>query len=378
MKKNGFIATSILYAFFLVFVALFVGLILAYMNNQLLISKINDKARDTLSNINNTQMSSLKVGDFVSFKNNNNLRVSDLDARANIDPSTIADEAHHRLPLNSNSKWIVVSKTVNSNNTTTLTLIGDLDALNKSIETQYSHARVPKIQNISINVLRELNGNTSIYPDYSENALARSLLIYDNVNGSNKNNLNFDILDTKLLYQIKNDSSIPENIKSEIFNVKGSYLIHNDLTSGDVGGQYSLNYQDGYYVYQAYNLTSYIGDPNTARSVIQSSCLGSINSNNGTPVASYDNSNPFGYINLSDASRVNETDQTLINEKYVDYCYYSNPTSDLYTTLDTAYDYIRLKMNIVVSNDSNVANYIYGGDGTTINPYIVTDGVRQA
>ncbi len=36
MKKNGFIATSILYTFFLVFLSLFVALIANYLHNRML------------------------------------------------------------------------------------------------------------------------------------------------------------------------------------------------------------------------------------------------------------------------------------------------------------------------------------------------------
>ena len=51
MKKNGFIATSILYSIFLVFLTLFLALILAYLHNQILLQKINDAAKSNLLKI---------------------------------------------------------------------------------------------------------------------------------------------------------------------------------------------------------------------------------------------------------------------------------------------------------------------------------------
>ena len=43
MKKDGFIATSVLYSFFLIFITLFVALIMNYLHNQVLIKKIDSE-----------------------------------------------------------------------------------------------------------------------------------------------------------------------------------------------------------------------------------------------------------------------------------------------------------------------------------------------
>jgi len=48
MKRNGFIATSILYSFFLIFITLFVALITNYLHNQVLISALDEASCDIL------------------------------------------------------------------------------------------------------------------------------------------------------------------------------------------------------------------------------------------------------------------------------------------------------------------------------------------
>ena len=77
MKKNGFIATSILYTFFLVFLSLFVALIANYLHNRILLAKIDEKSREILYGINNTKLSDLEVGDHIKFKSDDNLLNSD-------------------------------------------------------------------------------------------------------------------------------------------------------------------------------------------------------------------------------------------------------------------------------------------------------------
>ena len=62
MKRNGFIATSILYSFFLVFITLFVSLVANYIHNQVLIRRQNEEARAKLAQINNMDISQISVG----------------------------------------------------------------------------------------------------------------------------------------------------------------------------------------------------------------------------------------------------------------------------------------------------------------------------
>ncbi|MDD4705999.1 MAG: hypothetical protein PHS24_02135 [Bacilli bacterium] len=65
MKKNGFIATSLLYSFFLVFCALLLALVASYAHNRLLLNNLVNNTKLELSNINNRSASDLKVGDYL-------------------------------------------------------------------------------------------------------------------------------------------------------------------------------------------------------------------------------------------------------------------------------------------------------------------------
>lgn len=65
MKKNGFIATSLLYSFFLIFCALLLTLVASYAHNRLLLNNIINNTKLELSDINNRSASKLKVGDYL-------------------------------------------------------------------------------------------------------------------------------------------------------------------------------------------------------------------------------------------------------------------------------------------------------------------------
>ncbi len=63
MRKNGFIATSLLYSFFLVFCALLVGLVGNYLHNQILLNNVIDGVKEDLSR--KLTIADVKVGDRV-------------------------------------------------------------------------------------------------------------------------------------------------------------------------------------------------------------------------------------------------------------------------------------------------------------------------
>ena len=52
-------------SFFLIFITLFVALVMNYLHNQVLISKIDDEAWDFLNGVKNTKITDLKVGDYI-------------------------------------------------------------------------------------------------------------------------------------------------------------------------------------------------------------------------------------------------------------------------------------------------------------------------
>lgn len=80
MKKNGFIATSLLYSFFLIFCALLLTLVASYAHNRLLLNNIINNTKSELSDINNRTASKLKVGDYLKmslFSNEKYINVQD-------------------------------------------------------------------------------------------------------------------------------------------------------------------------------------------------------------------------------------------------------------------------------------------------------------
>lgn len=47
-KQNGFIATSLLYTFFLAFIGLFVGMITIYLQNRVYLIKLEDSSKNSI------------------------------------------------------------------------------------------------------------------------------------------------------------------------------------------------------------------------------------------------------------------------------------------------------------------------------------------
>ena len=70
MKKNGFIATSLIYSFFLIFVTLFLTIIADYLQNKVLLNTIEKGIKDQINN--SMGIKDFEVGDMVSFDNSAN------------------------------------------------------------------------------------------------------------------------------------------------------------------------------------------------------------------------------------------------------------------------------------------------------------------
>ena len=47
-KQNGFIATSLLYTFFLAFIGLFIGMITIYLQNRVYLIKLEDSSKNSI------------------------------------------------------------------------------------------------------------------------------------------------------------------------------------------------------------------------------------------------------------------------------------------------------------------------------------------
>lgn len=351
MKRNGFIATSILYSFFLVFISLFIALILNYVHNQLLISRINEKAQTKLSEINNTKISDLEVGDFVTIAN---------------DYTILTSEREH--PLNSDAKW-VVARIDTSGTQKHYYFVSDLTANKKSVRARLGTDTIAKVQPMTINVFNEIN-NTS-------NKIYNKSILYKN------NTINFSIVNASTLANVRNNSNITEEIKDSIFDVDGEYAVYAD--------SYAANgYTPGYYLLKKYNFTTYKSTQNLGASLLSSYCAATFDY--ASSKSSYTSNNTFGFLSYSNDANI--TNNGLNSGSYVDYCYYASPTaythnvsdyivsmnenvsSDLITlTNSTAYA-IRVSMDFTI--DTSAAQYVAGGKGISTDPYIITDGSEQS
>ena len=68
MKKNGFIATSLIYSFFLIFITLFLTIIADYLQDKVLLNTIEKGIKDDLNST--MGINDFEVGDVVNFDNN--------------------------------------------------------------------------------------------------------------------------------------------------------------------------------------------------------------------------------------------------------------------------------------------------------------------
>lgn len=332
MKKNGFIATSVLYSFFLVFVSLFVALVTAYLHNRILLSKMNESAWETLVGINNTKLSDLSVGDYIKF-----------------------DTSKEGSALNKDATWTVAYITESGANKT-IYFISDISAQKPEVKFKVSYDRIAKVHSINPQIYRELVA-TNTY----QNSFRRSgFTVY--------------IPTSSLLTTIKNQNASPDVIDS-IFDIKDNYLVLIDQAIPNT------NYQvDNFYEVRTYSFS--LGSQQN--NVVSNYCGGYFNGSN----AVYNKNNPFGYINV--------VRDSVKNEKYVDYCSYassepythaqsdfvvtsneSKPAGDLIENLySSSYGY-RLIAEITVNNGDE-DTYIAGGKGIYMDPYLFTDGGKQS
>jgi hypothetical protein len=334
MRENGFIATSILYSFFLLFVTLFIGLITAYLHNRILLSNINEEAWDTLVGINNTKLSDLEIGDYIKF---------DTSSDSNV--------------LNSDARWIVAYITTNGSSKTYY-FMSDTSAQNEEVTFKTSYDTISKVHSISPTIYNELKAATdeSGLDLYSKAFKISGFKVY--------------MPTSSLLSKIRN-LDIDYNKLEAIYDVSDSYLIKVDQ---DISG-----YNNGsMYEYRMYQFTL----QDQQNSIIPNYCGGSFN---GSTVV-YNSNNTFGFINV--------VKDTVKNGKYVDYCSYASPVTYTHSVSDyvvttnenkndevanfesSSYRY-RLVAEITLSgSESNT--YIAGGKGTYMDPYLFTNGAKQS
>lgn len=367
MKKNGFIATSILYSFFLVFITLFVALITNYLHNRVLLNAMDDIARETLDGIKNTKFSDLEVGDSVRFANN-------------ASPVTL------NFALNDSAQWIVIEATPEANNRKTYYLLSDFTAQNTVVTRKMPGDIIALRHSVTLNVMEYLSNNSN--PD----GYRSDLQFYTKYTAPGTPNpyTAFDITLPKasVLARVRKSSSTPDAVKEAIFGVNGSYAVEIDGNYGgfNIPGKSESNAK--YALYRRYNFTF----KDEANDLVEKYCKAKYDrtSNAFNYLGTNAGDNGFGYTHV-----VREGVDGSGNKigSYVDYCTYSSPVVYEHTTNEAVvgtyenqddiirntnyavtYQY-RLMAKITV--DVNSENtYISSGRGTTLDPYLMIDGVK--
>lgn len=327
MKRNGFIATSILYSFFLIFITLFVALIMNYLHNQVLVKRIDSDAWNFLQEVNNLKVSDLELGDYVKFNNK---------AGANM--------------LNGDAVW-VVSYIETSGTNKHVYFMSDLTAQEVDVYIKLSTEKFAKVHPVTVDVYNEIR-NQNLYT---------TSIKFPGVN--------FQIPTASMLAKIRNQA-IDTNILSAIFGTAGDYLVYIDTATG------------GYTVGSYYDMRTYTFSLGSAQSsLVPTYCGGTYNGS----VATYNSNNPFGYINVVKETLTNGNYVNYCS--FASPVAYTHNASDLVvdsneaaasdrilTTYSSLYT-IRLMADVNV-NVNATNTYVSGGKGTKTDPYILDNGVK--
>jgi len=339
-KKNGFISTSVIYSFFLIFVTLFLALILNYMHSRMLLSKINESAQNDINKIKNARIANLNIGDYVTFKLNDT----------------------HQDIINETS--YILANIYEDGSNKTYEFYSNTSTLNASYNSGTEFISINKF-----NMLKDSIKNDIVY-------------------SSTNTDLILDLITSESLKRVR-DNNLELNIMNNIYNTETDYVIYNNLS----GTPYINN---AYYNMRKYNITSNnindlftSGNPETLSNLLASYC----NVSYANEEITYPNNNIFGYSNLLSA--------TITTPKYINYCYYSNPENYTHNAKDgivpndetISSDFIpngvdntdlrdeasqkdlfyrvMIKFNL---NESDTSDYFIMGKGTKEDPYVLGNG----
>lgn len=328
MKKDGFIATSVLYSFFLIFITLFVALIMNYLHNQVLIKKIDSEAWNFLQKVNNLKLTDLEIGDYVKFKNKPGEAVMNEDAIWTVAYIEASGTSRH------------------------IYFLSDLTAQNLEVFIKLPTENFKKFHPVTVDVHNELK---------RQNAYTNSLQFPG---------VNVTMPTSSMLAKVRNQV-VDTNKLSAIFGIGGDYLVYID----DPAGGYT---QGSYYDMRMYTFT--LGTAQS--SLIPSYCGGSFNGSDKV----YNSENRFGYINvvketLSNAKYVNYCSYASplpYTHDPKDYVVDSNEAAQSDRILTTYSSIYTIRLMADVTLDINAENtFVAGGKGTKVDPYIIADGGRQ-
>ena len=347
MKKNVFIATSILYSFFLIFVTLFIALILNYLHNKVLIGKINEDARNTLVQLNETKLTDLKAGESIRFD--------------------LSDTALNCL--NEDYNWTVAFKRNIAGGTTQIILFGH-PAIQKSVVNNvilpgdtFARSHIA-----SIDTLESLMASNSAYTAPLKATIPGVSM-----------NIGF-VTSSALRIAKSNPENIPEYMMDNIFDTNGEYVVYADESySTKTYPNLKYSYNAGTY----YNFRKYQFRYGEIDKIYNTYCGVTPNVYNSSEATK--NNYFFSYIS--------ENQDLSHGNSYYDYCYYSIPVNYEHNIDEKIVD-IRESRNDTLTNrisslytfrlmatltvDSTATDiYMTGGRGTTSSPYIFTNGVKE-
>lgn len=350
--KNGFIATSVLYAFLVALLTLFLGFMAEYIQNRQLVARIEEMAIEELNKYGKTQLSDLKVGDHVVFDTID-------DEGDGLTNSTIFSS-----PIDPSTKWILfdIKEATVETDDDVYYFVSAADAQKFTwLTTAVNNGEPAEIDYIErqtyfgnlATVSQIINGNVF----YDNNA--KVYRAYDATHTNNSYN-NFKKVFTYQFSYSLNDGidvrfmntddfetieSLDEKIKEAIFADKRSFTIWNPAGSANLSneGFYLINYQA-------------FSKEGEADGICGST---------------------IGYSHT----------YTNGNRSYVDYCYYPGASlgkcygSSIKSECNSkTYNYSpRYVASLKVNKRSGTAvknGFIDSGNGTSQFPYLITKGAK--
>lgn len=362
-SKNGFIATSVLYAFLIAFLTLFLGFMSAYIQNKQLINRIEEMAKDDLEKYGNTRISDLEIGDYVIFDTIDDVK------------NGLSNELEYTAPIDPNTKWILFKiDNAPESDDVLYSFISASDALKGGLLVTAinnidpttgpeSHESLPKdyyASNLST-LSKVLNGNvyynsgtqsyrsfdstkTEIFEDGFYKVFSYQFMYYKNGGIDVRLMNNADI---RTINNIENTK-----IKHAIFRQNDRYTFWK-LKDEDYGEAQLPN--EGFYTLEVKSLN--IDSPNY-ESEQNTYCKSQV-----------------GYQHLT---------KIRAGKEYYDYCYYVLPSSYIGTCYDNNSKCAgsntrnpRFVATIKVSKDNAASDgYVDSGNGTSMLPYLITKGVK--
>ena len=374
-EKNGFIATSVLYAFLVAFLTLFLGFMASYIQNKQLMNRIGDMAREDLEKYGNVQITDLKIGDYVVLDTIYDDGIAD--------PPT----STYTAPINPDTKWILFkiddSTEEDGTETVTYSFVSNADAqknkwlaatkplegpnrLNYSVRTG---TLAPEMRYSNLNTLSELMNNNVYY----DNITKTYMVLDSSVNAVRTGNYT-KYFSYQFMYYINGGISVRFMTASDAFEL---YSLREDKVKNAIFDQ-RMNY------------TVWI-DPDAALQANMEEGFGLVGystftrEDNVNQILSYKQLclfNPADPEVPAFSIYQHEYSSTGAN-KYYDYCYglvrpIGKCLNDTNGECGSSFAYnVRYVATIKVNkNDASTNGYIDSGNGTSALPYLITKGVK--